>query len=296
MPIGDPFESWWKALSHDSTGSLDFSGRSFDEAADLFFKSGTENPNISRAYFEYSTLMDAFSRVQEARRLEMKADYEKSLEKFGRAAEILRSTVHFGFLSGYISACATLETALKIEDLGEKYDALKNAITLFEQSKLALSFRDERHPILRGIDSLIKYCITDAFLVESKALMGRGLVAEANRKSSESATVSKDHETLKGEIGASAMWVNYFLVEDWKRARSSGFVLTYIDKDSMLLQNVGSNTVRVDTVANKAVNVVINAKDSTIHRIASSAKGRIRVGYFDTKSGQHYDEGCLLSI
>ena len=119
------------------SGELEASKSWFSQAAHLFFDLGSvTSSRVERALFEYSTLMDAFTIVQQARRLKLDLKYEESLSEFTKAAEILRSTVHFGFLSGYESGCATLETAVELKESDEAFQAFKNAITLFEQSKL----------------------------------------------------------------------------------------------------------------------------------------------------------------
>ena len=157
--------------------------------------------------------MDAFAIVQQARRLKLNLKYEESLSEFTKAAEILRSTVHFGFLSGYESGCATLETALELKDPDESFQAFKNAIALFEQSKLALGFRDEKHPMVEVIDSLIKYSISEAFLAESRSLSQSGKKDEAKRKLQQSRAIAEDHEVLARKAGHQTSLNRLFSVE-----------------------------------------------------------------------------------
>ncbi len=120
----------------DRKGELEDSESSFRQAARFFFDSGSDaGSHVGRAFFEYSTLMDAFASVQGVRQLKLNSKYEESLSEFTGAAEILRSSVHFGFLSGYESGCATLEAALEIKDPDEAFQAFKNAIALCMSSR-----------------------------------------------------------------------------------------------------------------------------------------------------------------
>jgi hypothetical protein len=298
LQTSNPFHWWGKAISLDLNGEIELSRGCFQTSADLFFKETSEKPSIARPSFEYTTLMEAFGSVQSARLLKAKQDYESALSMFARGSEILRSTVHFGFLSAYVSACATLETAVEFEDPPDQVDAFKNAITLFEQSKLALSLRDERHPILNRIDSLIKYSIEQALDSESKERWRRGPA------SNNQALVGPLHAQYRNVLAKpsekpqpeSRFVLNYFPLEDWKRAISSGFVVTYMDPDSLLLANVGSNPVRVESLGQEKVSLTIEPRTSTSYRIPAESKGRIRVTYVDIKTNYGYDEGCLLLL
>jgi tetratricopeptide (TPR) repeat protein len=297
LQFSDPFQSWQKALSLDSEREFETSKSWFSQAARFFFDSGSDaSSHVGRAFFEYSTLMDAFASVQQARQLKLNSKYEESLSEFTRAAEILRSSVHFGFLSGYESGCATLESALEIKDPDEAFQAIKNAIALFEQSKLALGFRDERHPIVDVIDSLIKYSISEAFLAESKSLSQNGKNDEAHRKIQQSRAIAVNHEVLASKAGTKPRSIDYFPLMDWNRARSTGFLVSFPEQDSIWLGNVGSNSVIVETLGKNKIDQVIDPLESVSCPVSSSSKGRIRVVYVDLKEQKKYDEGCLLMI
>ena len=188
MSISEPFRAWEMALQSDKADMLELSKSQFKEAAQAFFNLANR-VSAGRALFEHSTLMDAFSSVQEARILRLESRYDDSMEAFSKASEILRATMHFGFLSGYVSGLASLETSLELEPCEDSFQGLKNAIALFEQSKLTLSFRDDKHPLLKMIDVLIAYSISKAFLVESKILADSGNETESRKKITQSEAV-----------------------------------------------------------------------------------------------------------
>lgn len=281
----------------DERSDFEASKSLFSNAARLFFDSGTASDSgIGRALYEYSTLMDAFASVQGGRWLKQNSDYDGSLKEFAKAAEIFRSSVHFGFLSGYVSGCATLEAALELMELEESFQALKNAIALFEQSKLALGFRDEKNPMVAVIDSLIKYSISEAFQSESRSLSQTGNGDEAKIKLQQSIAVRVDHETLARKAGIKPYTISYFPLEDWKRARSTGFLISFPEQNSIWLGNVGSNAVQVESLGAKGISMRIEPKHSVSWPVSSISKGRIRVVYSDIKEKKEYDEGCMLMI
>jgi hypothetical protein len=285
------------ALSFDEEGKLEHSKAWFTQAAHLFFDSGSgANSRVGKAFFEYSTLMDAFALVQQARLERLNSEYEESLSEFAKATEVLRSSVHFGFLSGYESGCAMLETALELENLDDSFQAFKNANALFEQSKLALGLRDERHPLVDVIDSLIKYSISEAFLTESRTFLEAGNENEALRKVQQSTVSADDHKSLTRKIGTEPYLINYFPLEDWNRALSTGFVATFPEQDSIWLGNIGSNPVKVETLGGNRIDQIIGPAQSISLPLTKSSKGRIRVVYEDMRNQKWYDEGSMLVI
>lgn len=293
----DPFSTWQEALQLDSRGELEESKSLFAKAAKLFFEFGSgTNARVGRALFEYSSLMDAFASVQTARDLHSKKDYDGSLIEFAKAAETLRATIHFGFLSGYVSGCAILEEAIATKEPDEAHQAFKNANALFEQSKLALGLRDEKHLLIDVIDSLLKYSISRAFLAESSKLSQGGRSEEARIKTDQSLSLKKDHESLASKSGLRPYLITYFPSDDWKRAQSTGFIVTFPENDSIWAGNVGCNPVEIISLGDKSVNIIVNPFQSISYPVDSKHKGRIRIVYRDLKESKSYDEGCLLMI
>ncbi|MGH2637915.1 MAG: hypothetical protein ACRDF4_01295, partial [Rhabdochlamydiaceae bacterium] len=278
--------------------SLDASVAGFKRAAQEFFDVGSigrEAP-VGRALFEYSSLMDGFASVQNARRLRKLSDYEASLLEHTRAAEIFRATVHFGFLSAYVSGCASLETSLELQDSDEAVKGIKNAIALFEQSKLTLAFRDERHPIMTVIDALIKYSISKAFLAESNLFLQNEKAAESKQKAVQSVTLMREHEYLAASAGLPPSKIDYFPISDWKRALNGSFLVSFPESDSIRLANLGSIPAFVETLGNDRIEKRIEPSASLCFQVKSSTKGKIRVVYVDLGQKIRFDEGCLTII
>lgn len=290
----NPFQDWEDAISLNEKGSIKESGSTFARSSQHFFEFGSNvRRGVARAFFEYSTLMDSFSKIQEARLTRLESRYDESLKLFGDASEILRATVHFGFLSAYETACATLETAGELEDEAETFEALKNAISLFEQSKLALGLRDELHPAIHIIDAMIKYSISKALLAESEILAGEGKRKESEEKNEQSRRVSADYIKLAGSKHGV---IDYFPISDWLRAKSGGFVASYQEKDAMWFGNIGPNPVIIERAGACKVGLVVQPFQSISVDANSLGKGRIRVVYRDLKISKSYDEGCVLMV
>jgi hypothetical protein len=293
------FEYWDLALELDKKSNLQQSRSEFVEAARFFFEEGTgPKVGVARAYFEYSTLMDSFAAIQEARILKAESNFDESLEKFAKASEILRATVHFAYLASYVSGCAALETAMEIESKEEMFEGCKNAIALFEQSKLALSFRDERHPSLRSIDALIKFAISRALLVESQFLSEEGSSLESSKKIEQSRDVEKDFVILAGEtkIEPSRYRMQYFLKFDCERALMGAFLTVFPEATSLWIGNVGGNPASVESLGKDEVNKTIDAFESMIWPMKSDFRGRLRISYIDEMTENRFDEGCLTVI
>lgn len=290
------FGFWRAAVDADSKGELETSQSRLQTAARSFFDEGSSSKTaVGRAYFEYSTLMDAFSAVQEGRLLKSKREYDLSLTKFERASEVFRSTVHFGFLAGYISGCASLETALEMESVEDSFQGFKNANALFEQSKLLLSFRDEKHPFVHSIDILLKYSISRALLVESQKLGDEGENESARKKKEQSRAVEVDFERLAGK-SASKFKINYLPDYECRRAEKGALLVTFPEQQNMWIGNVGKNPARLDKMGEGKVSKTIAPDDSVLQEIGEKFQGKLRISYRDEVSGGKFDEGCLTIL
>ncbi len=273
----------------------------FEVAAKAFFEEASGAAiGVARALLEYSTLMDAFAAVQEGRLLKTQMKFDEALKNFAKASEILRATVHFGFLASYVSGCASLETASEISDDEEKFQGYKNAIGVLEQSKLALSFRDERHPLMRSIDALIKFAISRALLVESQMLMQKGATADSRKKRKQSRSVEKDFEELAGEevhSPVSRYKIDYFLKGyEYERATLGAFIMTFPERTSLWIGNVGKNFALVETLGEAPVGKTIPPSGSITVPMLPEFHGRLRIQYTDEETHRRYDEGCLTVI
>ncbi len=291
----DPFELWSQAIALDRESKLDESKTRFKIAAERFFSFSKDAPEVSRALFEYSTLMDAFSLIQEARLTRDASNLEGSLTQFGKAAEILRATIHFGFLASYTAACATLETVMSMEENDESFEALKGANALLEQSKLTLSFRDERHFLVRVIDAMIKFSISRCLLVESRMLLEAHDSMSSERKLSQSRAVMKEYEDLAAQSQLEKGRIDYFPVDDWRRALVGAYVSCYPDPDKMWLLNVGASPATIHQIGNDLTSTQIAPQKSHAYDLKGKS-GKIRVIYTDLKSGLSFDEGCMMLI
>ncbi len=291
------FDRWRAALLADSEDKLETSAAYFKSAAKEFFDEGSsKRAAVGRALFEFSTLMDGFSSVQEARLSKSNSDFELSLSKFGRAAEIFRSTIHYAFLSGYVSGCASLETALEMEAREDSFQGFKNANALFEQSKLLLSFRDERHPFMRSIDILLKYSISRALLVESNNLQIKGASQGSRIKKEQSMAVEEDFEKLAGKKAAKSFKIKYLPDYECIRAERGALAIVFPEQRTMWIGNVGKNAAVVLKMGNREIGKKIAPDESLIQVIEEGYRGKLRIIYEDMVSDERFDEGCLTVL
>jgi hypothetical protein len=293
------FEHWKLAIAYNEISSMEQSKVELAEAARAFFEdgSGAKAP-VARAFFELSTLMEAFRNVQEARSFKGDSNFEASLVKFAKASEILRATVHYAYLASYVSGCASLETAGQMESDEDKFTGYKNSIALFEQSKLALSFRDERHPSLRSIDVLIKLAISRALLVESHIFTSDGSSAESRKKKEQSKKVAEDFLVLLREqkIEPARYKIDYFLKYDCERALKGAVLSTFPEATSLWIGNLGGNPAHLESLGSQTIDKTIGAFQSIIWPMRSNFRGKLRISYLDETSEKRFDEGCLTII
>jgi hypothetical protein len=295
MAVADPFAIWGKALGLDKESKLEASKQEFKKAGEGFTSAAEERPSIKRALLEYTTAMDAFALIQEGRELRDASSFDAALQAFGKAAEILRATLHFGFMASYVSALALLETLTGLEAIEDSTDAIKNAIALLEQSKLALSFRDERDPLVNVIDAYIKYSISKAYSAEAQALLVKGDVEGWKAKRAQVESLTKEFEKHIMGAGLRVEKMEYFPVRDWYRATHGALVIVYPEADKLLLLNVGNSKARVDALGAKRMRKEITPGGS-ISIDGPEQKGKLRIVYTDVDHKIKYDEGCLTVV
>ena len=293
----DPYLHWKCAVALDLMLDYDNSAVEFKTAAQFFFNLSSTETKIARALFEYSTLMDAFSNTQQARKFILESDLAKALDSLTQAAEILRATLHFAFLAPYVSGCATLEIANSLDVSDEDcLQAYKNAIALFEQSKIALSFRDENHPLADTMTAYIKFAISKALLIEAQNLR----IVHSNNKAQEKENryneVRQEYEYFAAKAGLRPNKIDYLPLLDYLRVETSAYVVGYPDSQSLWLLNIGAHPSRIEKMGQQSPNVDLASKDSIPFPLSQLGKGRIYVTYFDNSSNIKYKEGCISLI
>ena len=178
------------------------------------------------------------------------------------------------------------------------FQGYKNAIALFEQSKLALSFRDERHPSLRSIDALIKFTISRALVLESQILSNEGSSLESRKKIEQSRNVEEDFILLAGgsKIEPSRYRIDYLPKYDCERALDGASLTAFPEAKSLWIGNVGKNSALVESLGKDKIGKTIGAFDSMTLPMNSDFHGRLRISYIDELTENRFDEGCLTVI
>ena len=288
------FDLWKEGLVSDSAGKLDESASIFEKAARAFFEMATLCQDVERAYFEYSTLMDAYSRIENARIRASSNNYEEALALFGNSCDILRSTVHFGFLAPYVSACATIESSRREESYEDRFQGYRNAIALLEQSKIALSFRDERHSLMEVIDCYLKQAISEALQVESIELRHQGRMDESIEKRNRSVVVLKEARALAKNLQIRKNAIAYLPLDDCQRVSKGAFLISYPSEEDMLVCNVGSKDAEIKSISTLKVDSFLHPCKSLRIPLSKLPKGKTRLVYLD--SAQVFDEGCMTLL
>jgi hypothetical protein len=290
----DPFSLWNSALENDLEGRLDHSREAFREAADQFFRFASEYPAISLACHEYSTLMDAYSRVQSCRIFLLNQDYDAGLESISQASEILRSSIHFAFLSPYEAGCASLDglETLELTD-PDRFQSCKNSIALFEQAKIVLSLRDERHPLIKHIDAYIRFAISKALEAEAAEFRKAGSFEEAISREKRSVLLMNESKQYVRRSSSAISALDYFPTDDQSRCQGGAMVLAYPREKTIDLLNVGTASATVERFGNLKIEKIIPARSSLEIPFVDLQKGQIRIVYSDNATGLSRDEGCV---
>lgn len=295
----DPFILWKEGMDLDSSRLFEESASKFQLAAQRFFDMSSMETKVAKAYYEYSTLMDAYSRIQSGRALLSANQFDEALKKLRESAEILRSTAHYGFLAPYVSACAIAETADLMErNDSESLQAYKNAIALFEQSKIALTFRDDLDPTATTIEAYIRYCLSQALHLESLDLIKNGNTGSATEKESRSIALKQEFLSLakKEDYKRDANFC-YLPLIDFMRAQEGAFVVSIPDANGLWLMNIGRNVAKLEKAGIFLLNQAMLEPRSSLHLSADLiGRGKIRLLYKDNSTGKKFDEGCLLVI
>ncbi|MHB8568224.1 MAG: hypothetical protein ACYC7D_09200 [Nitrososphaerales archaeon] len=288
---------WQKASSFSVKGLFLESLECFTSSSALFFNLSGKYAKIGRALLEYSILMEALAKVQEGRIAKRNFDYEASLQIFGKASELLRATIHFGYLAPYVSACATLEVASEFELRDEEYfQSYKNAIALLEQSKIALNIRDDKHPLMMKVEMMLKFSIAQALRAEGESLGLKGENKKAERKYAQYLVVNYEYIELASRCESNPDEIDYFPINDCDRVLNGAFVTSYPSAENLSLVNIGCNIAEVTRVGKLDSSFDIDSGDSVDIPMRELAKGRLRVGYMDKAIGTIYDEGCITLI
>ena len=242
--------------------------------------------------------MDAFAKTQNARIAMSNGDFEVALHQLKVATEIFRSSIHFAFLAPYVSACATLDAAsgLESKDMA-RFESFRNAVALFEQTKLGIYLNDDGDPKLHKIEMNLKLAISKALRSEGEALEASGDTENAERKYAQYIAVNNDYIDLVSENVTEPGYLEYFIADDYARALDGAYIVTYANADSIELLNVGINEARVLKLGDEQTDSLVQSGRSVAFSLESTLKkGRLRVCYEDYKTGKKYSEASILVL
>jgi hypothetical protein len=271
-------------------------------AAGDFFQLAKKCPEVARAFYEYSTLMDGFVLVQECRRFMEVEDFEAALSAVTSAGEIFRATLHFAFLSPYVAACAGLEGLESLDFCDpQRFQSCKNSIALLEQAKIVLSFQDERHPLLKVIEAHTKLGISMALETEYQQDKKSDKYSPLPNEDPESKRVRsqitrQEFLQMMQESGYDGARITYFPMKDYDRAENGALLLTYPSSDTLSVLNVGKSAAFVQRLGKLKIDSELLPKTELKVQLKDLEGSKIRISYKDASTNRSFDEGCLSLI
>ncbi|MGI0078794.1 MAG: hypothetical protein ACRECH_04150 [Nitrososphaerales archaeon] len=293
----DPFMHWKSAVAFDHLKKFVESEDEFKKAAQFFFDSASKHGAVAKAMLEFSTLMDAFSKIASGRRFLSENNFSRASEVVPGSSEVLRSTLHFAFLAPYISACATLETLAGMKNWDEdKFQAYRTTNALLEQAKFALSFRDETHTLITVIEAFLKFSISGALHFEADSLLASGATELAADKESRSHQVRREYEHLARRAGLELDEIEFFPQRDFVERDHAPLLLAYPDSENLWLLNVGMHPARLQKLGDLIISKEIPSISSASFELRRLTKGKIRVEYLDPFNNERHNVGCMTLV
>lgn len=291
----ESFRLWKRAVELSQHHLFEESLRNFSNSAQAFFNSASKAGPISKALNEYSTVMDSFAKTQNARLKMSSGNFDGALRDLELATGIFRASIHFAYLAPYVSACATMDAAngLESKDI-ERFESFRNAVALFEQTKLGIYLKDDLDPKIHKIDMYLKLAISKALRAEGEMLEASGAIENAERKYAQYVAANNEYLELASETMMEPGYLEYFIADDCSRTLDGAHIVTYTSENTIELLNVGLNNARVLKLGHVVTDCIVQAGDSVSYHLDSTLKkGRWRVCYEDEKTGKEYSEASI---
>jgi predicted amidohydrolase/tetratricopeptide (TPR) repeat protein len=216
-------ESYWKiGRNKDHLGK-------HQEAAELFLAAFTQYKDAAEKihqfgdfYLDYAVYMEAWSEIEQGKSAHGNEEYTVAKSHYEKAANLLKQSKMWGYLSSNFNAWSLLENA---EDLSRKeksvesIEAFKKAAGLFENAKSSIEearvqperseVRDEKEmtgELVEISDIRREYCLGRVDVEDAKILDGQGDHAASSRKYGsaaqrfQKAADASGHETDRNEL------------------------------------------------------------------------------------------------
>jgi KaiC/GvpD/RAD55 family RecA-like ATPase/tetratricopeptide (TPR) repeat protein len=181
-------ESYWKmAENQDRLGEFEKAAEDFERAFAEYNAAAQRIPHFVGFFQDYATYMKAWSEIERAKFAHKQEEYVAAKENYEEAANLLKQSKLWSYLSSNFLAWAFLEQAedfSRKESGMESIEAFREASALFKEAKGTLQVQsskveneDERDSIerlLKASDTRQTYCLGRIAVEEAKILDSQG--------------------------------------------------------------------------------------------------------------------------
>ena len=194
-------ESYWHiAQLFDLIGKREEASQTYENAAEAYGQASAKIPQLGKFYTDYSSYMQSWSQIEQARYTHSIETYDKAKEHYERAALLHAKTESWGYLAPNYFAWAKMEEA---ESLSRKENTQQAKLTFqkaleqfvkaeesIEQKIQEIQSPDEREMaqrLLMASDLRRKFCQARIQLEEGKLLDREGKYMQSSKSYGEAA-------------------------------------------------------------------------------------------------------------
>lgn len=181
-------EACWKAaIAYDSAGEFVKSSKRYSAAAGFYRQASEKIPQLRALYRDYSTYMQAWDEIGQARNHHMRQDTAAAMECYRRASKLLESTERWRVLAQNYLAWAEIEQGENLsrkDSSREAISAFERAAQLFTETKESLrrelartqgsEEKDDFTALIEASDLRREYCLGRTALEEARVLDKQG--------------------------------------------------------------------------------------------------------------------------
>ena len=178
---------WQQAKIYGQLGKRKKASQFYELASKAYSLASNEIPVIDEFYRNYSSYMQAWSKIEEAKFSHSREDYQNARINYEKAGKLHEGLDNWSYLSPNYFAWAKLEQAEELsraENLQEAIDNFQDTIEYFQKTKVAIKSKMKENPtseekdlitqILETSDLRCKYCEARILMDEAKLLDRKG--------------------------------------------------------------------------------------------------------------------------
>jgi tetratricopeptide (TPR) repeat protein len=224
--FGRTAESFWKiAKTHDIMNEYLEAAENFNKASESYLKAAENIPQLKDFYQEYSTYMQAWCEIENARHHHVEKRYGEAKEYYEKAAELHKSTERWSLLAPNYLAWARLEEAEDLsrrEQTEEARDLFQKAVELFSETedsiKSKLNTIEVEEELIKVSDVRREYCLGRVALEGARILDRQGDHSTSSRRYSQAVErFQKVMSSLKSESDKKELLPIISLCKAWEK-------------------------------------------------------------------------------